>query len=53
MDYTFGSSEKKSVVFDLGASYIKCGFAGEAYPRHVIKSQVRPLWCSFSKVASC
>jgi actin-related protein 10 len=40
MDFSvFGSAEKKAIVFDLGSAYIKCGFAGEGSPRHVIKSQ--------------
>jgi actin-related protein 10 len=39
MDFSvFGSAEKKAIVFDLGSAFIKCGFAGEGSPRHVIKS---------------
>uniref|UniRef100_UPI00358EB191 actin-related protein 10 n=1 Tax=Myxine glutinosa TaxID=7769 RepID=UPI00358EB191 len=34
------SSEKTAVVFDIGAAYTKCGFAGEYAPRCIIPSQI-------------
>ena len=40
MDYTYGGAEKKAVILDFGSSFIKCGFAGEGSPRHIIKSEV-------------
>ncbi|VDK21278.1 unnamed protein product [Taenia asiatica] len=30
--------EKTPIIFDLGAAYIKCGFAGEASPRFILPS---------------
>jgi len=34
----YGLAEKKAVILDLGTAYIKCGYAGEAAPRHVLPS---------------
>ena len=33
--------EKSAIILDIGASYTKCGFAGEATPRHVIPSDLK------------
>ncbi|XP_046877120.1 actin-related protein 10 [Hypomesus transpacificus] len=33
--------EKTAVVIDLGASYTKCGFAGETGPRFIIPSEIQ------------
>ncbi|CDI97718.1 actin protein 10 [Echinococcus multilocularis] len=30
--------EKTPIIFDLGAAYLKCGFAGEASPRFILPS---------------
>eukprot|EP00053_Salpingoeca_punica_P016336 m.153750 g.153750 ORF g.153750 m.153750 type:complete len:627 (-) comp16946_c1_seq2:423-2303(-) len=38
---TFRPEKFGAVVLDIGAAYTKCGFAGEAVPRHIIPSVVR------------
>ena len=37
-DIIYGLAEKKAIVLDLGSAYLKCGYAGEAAPRHVLRS---------------
>ncbi|XP_011863461.1 PREDICTED: actin-related protein 10-like [Vollenhovia emeryi] len=39
-------SDKQMVVFDIGSAYTKFGYAGEATPRGIIRTEVR---CSESK----
>jgi len=42
MEYTFyGAAEKPAVVLDIGSRYTKCGFAGEAAPRHIARSRFK------------
>jgi actin-related protein 10 len=43
MEHVFGGSEKAAVVIDLGTSFTKCGFAGEAQPRHILPSKFKLL----------
>jgi len=43
MEHVFGGSEKAAVVIDIGSAYTKCGFAGEAQPRHILPSQFKLL----------
>ena len=31
------------MVLDIGAAYVKCGFAGEALPRHIVPSGLREM----------
>ncbi|CAO3646643.1 unnamed protein product [Cunninghamella echinulata] len=33
----YGTEDR--VVLDIGSLYIKCGFSGESYPRHLV-----PAW---------
>ncbi|KAJ8683551.1 hypothetical protein QAD02_019343 [Eretmocerus hayati] len=40
-------SEKQIIVFDIGSAYTKYGFAGEAAPRGIIKTEIK---CPKSKV---
>jgi hypothetical protein len=34
----FGVTEKNAIVLEFGFSFIKCGFAGDHYPRHIIRT---------------
>ncbi|KAK2531158.1 hypothetical protein Q9233_005883 [Columba guinea] len=37
--------ETKAVVLDIGTGYLKCGFAGEAWPSCFVSSMVaKPIW---------
>ncbi len=36
----FGSSEKASLVFEIGSAYTKIGFSGEGCPRHIFPTKL-------------
>jgi len=37
----FGSTEKTAIILEIGASYTKCGFAGESKPRFIFPSELK------------
>ncbi len=36
-----GTSEKNSIILELGGAYTKCGFAGESKPRFIIPTELK------------
>ncbi|XP_064403318.1 actin-related protein 10-like [Halichondria panicea] len=34
------STDKGAIILDIGRIYTRCGFSGEAAPRHIIRSQI-------------
>jgi actin-related protein len=41
---TFYSYEETKIILDLGPLWIKCGFGGEAEPRHVYCNHYSTYW---------
>lgn len=36
---TYGGADKPAIILDIGEAYCKCGFAGEAQPRHILPTE--------------
>jgi len=37
----FGVTEKNAIVIEIGFGFIKCGFAGDHFPRHIIRTNLQ------------